>query len=154
MMFAVFLAYAPTINNMWEGFLSSLDLFMTWQRRTFSSYGLVKRTKHLNLWSSISVETQCFFFLIFQNQLMSNVMLRWLYWSSQPRTCYCLRKPAFAGSWKDAPAHKKELASITHALRIWKYYLMGTEFIIQIDHQNSSLLSHSTKDFRATFVMG
>ena len=32
--------------------------------------------------------------------------------------------------------YKKELLAVVHALKIWKHYLLGVDFLVKIDHQS------------------
>ena len=40
------------------------------------------------------------------------------------------------GAEKTVSTYEKELMAVIHALKMWKYYLMGSEFIIRTDHQS------------------
>jgi ribonuclease HI len=39
------------------------------------------------------------------------------------------------------PVHEKELLAIIHALKVWRHYLLGSEFKIETDHQSLRYLT-------------
>jgi hypothetical protein len=61
------------------------------------------------------------------------------------------RKPNFFNSKTfskvvcNYPTYNKELYALVQSMNKWKYYLMGKEMIIQIDHQPLQYLQSQTK---------
>ena len=47
------------------------------------------------------------------------------------------------------PTHDLELAAVVHALKIWRYYLLGNPIHIYSDHKESQIYFHPE---RAKFV--
>jgi hypothetical protein len=52
------------------------------------------------------------------------------------RTCDCLRVSSVAETRVELPTHDLELAVIVHALKIWRYYIMGTKCQVYTNHKS------------------
>jgi hypothetical protein len=52
------------------------------------------------------------------------------------RTCHCIRVSQLRKHELNYPTHDLELATVVHALKIWRHYIMGTKYQIYTDHKS------------------